>query len=154
MINVNNHDAKWSVMAHFVHKKLYSHSHENGFSRSAASSVSRSFLRPRETGVLPEEPLPPTPGRCNKWFLTWIFTNAMNAVQDQKDTTHTSTKWWWLWLLTESMDRYCEAVTVKNRRKITHGCYHISVQINKWRKINASPQQYSPIPTAVRCKYW
>jgi len=52
--------------------KLYSHSHENGLSRSAAISASRSFLRPRTAGVLPDEPLPPAAGRYNKSALTQL----------------------------------------------------------------------------------
>jgi len=50
----------------FYKVKLYSHSHENGLSRSVAISVSRSLLRPRTDGVLIDEPLPPPAGRYNK----------------------------------------------------------------------------------------
>jgi len=62
-------------------------SQENGLSRSVVTSDSRSFLRLREAGVLPDEILPPTPGRCNsKSFLMTSYLYTVDTLIDQNNT--------------------------------------------------------------------
>jgi len=63
---MNNIFTVFNKVQSLIKVKLNSHSHENGLSRSAVTSASRSFLRPRADGVLPDEPLPPVPSLYNK----------------------------------------------------------------------------------------